>query len=89
MSNTNGTEVSGREIESILDVLLIPPTTENGVAKSLFVEAREKAIQTSARTLKNWHKACFRDAVIIMAAEGSHEAAEKAAIDYLKLVLGR
>lgn len=93
MNNENGNGTTMTEQveakESLLDVLLIPPTTEQGVAKSLFVEAREKAIQKSARALKTWHKSCLRDAVLIMTAQGEHEAAQKAAVEYLKLDLGR
>lgn len=85
----NNETMTERKQDSILEVLLVPPTTENGVAKSLFVEAREKAVQKSARTLKSWHKACLRDAVIIMTAQGDHAAAEKAAVEYLKLDLNR
>lgn len=76
--------------ETLLDTLLSQTamTTQN-VSKGLLVEAREKAIQRSARTLKNWHKACLRDAVLLLTASGDAEQAQKAAVEYLKMDLNR
>lgn len=70
--------------ESILDILLIPPSSK-GVSKGLLVEAREKAVRKSSNAQRTWHKNCLKDAAIILTAEGNFEAAQHAATEFLKM----
>lgn len=83
---TMETQKAGEDakIENILEVLLVPPT-ETGLSKSLMVEAREKAVRKSSNALQTWKKNCYKDAALILCAEGEFDAARQAATKYLQM----